>query len=452
MLAQPVEKSSHARVTARVSAGGFACPAGKVRPMRLVSGLFAVVTAVSTAAVLVTGPAGADPAPPGPGPKDAARLSRAWTGSPAHGTIGSGPVYANGSVYYTEDAWPVSDPRSGLRISRRDAATGRPLPFAAPAIEALLFAQPATDGVRIFTVSAYENADPVASVRAYTLDGRAAWTRRLPGEKFLLNMVIAGPLVIAAGELDCDREPEAGCERTTVAAWSAATGKRAWQRTVPGGSPQLVAAAGRLTVSTTAGPGTADLTAVDAVSGRRLWVRKRLAAGSLAADAGSVYVAGGDLCALRAKDGGRRWCVKDRRYSDVTVAGDGLYAVADSEVADRDQRVVALTTRGRPRWAVPASPTGPLTVANGVIYLQHYPQDGPSDRPATTLDRTEDLPTLPHAVDRPARLLALHGATGARLAELPVSDGYSSGSVAVGPGRVFTTAYLTAVLGFAPKP
>jgi len=438
MLAQPVGKSSHARVTTRVSAGGFPAPAGKVRLMRLVSsGLFAVVTAVSATAVLAAWPAGADPAPPGPGPTDAARLGRAWTGPPAHGNIGSGPVYADGSVYYTEDAWPVSDPRSALRISRRDAATGRPLPFAAPAVKALLSAQPATDGVRIFTVSAYENADPVASVRAYTLDGRAAWTRRLPGEKFLLNLVVAGPLVIAAGELDCDREPEAGCERTTVAAWWAATGKRAWQRTLPGGSPQLVAASGRLTVSTATGPGTADLTAVDTASGRRLWARKRLAAGPLAADAGSVYVAGGDLCALRARDGGRRWCVKDRRYHDVAVAGGGLYAVADSAVADRDQRVVALTTGGRARWAVPASPTGPLTVANGVVYLQHYPQDGPA---------------LPHPVNRPTKLLALHGTTGARLAELPVTDGYSSGLVAVGPGRVFTTAYLTAVLGFAPKP
>jgi len=437
MLAHPVEKSSHARVTTRVLAGGFRCPAGKVRLMRLISGLFAAVTAVSAAAVLVTGPAGADPAPLGPGPQDAARLSRAWTGSPAQGNIGSGPVYAAGSVYYTEDAFPVSDPRSGLRISRRDAATGRPLPFAAPAVKALLFAQPVTDGARIFTVSAYENSDPVASVRAYTLDGRASWTRRLPGEKFLLTMVVAGPLVIAAGELDCDREPEASCERTTVAAWWAATGKRAWQRTVPGGSPQLVAAAGRLTVSSTAGPGTADLTAMDAASGRRLWVRKRLTAGPLAADGGSVYLAGGDLCALRARDGRRRWCVKDRRYHDITVAGGGLYAVADSEVADRDQRVVALTTGGRARWAVPASPTGPLTAANGVVYLQHYPQDAPA---------------MPHPVDRPTRLLALHGSTGARLAELPVTDGYSSGPVAVGPGRVFTTAYLTAVLGFAPRP
>jgi hypothetical protein len=85
---------------------------------------------------------------------------------------------------------------------------------------------------------------------------------------------------------------------------------------------------------------------------------------------------------------------------------------------------------------VPASPTGPLTVANGVVHFQHHPVDGP---------------VLPHPVDRPTKLLALRASTGARLAELPLSDGYSSGTVAVGPGRVFVTAYLTAVLGFAPR-
>jgi outer membrane protein assembly factor BamB len=403
--------------------------------MRLSSALVAVVTTVS-AALLVPGPAVAAPAPSGPTPRDAARLARAWTGAPAQGAIGSSPTYANGSVYYTEDAWPVSDPRSGERLSRRDAVTGRPLPFAAPALETLFLTDPATDGARIFTISAYENAEPRAHVRAYTLNGRPAWARRLPGEKFLLRTVVAGPLVIAAGELGCDREPEAGCERTTVAAWWAATGKPLWQRTVPGGSPQLTAAQGRLVVSTATGPGTADLTLVEAATGRKVWTRPGLPAGPVAADAGNVYLAAGDLCALRVKDGSLRWCAKDRRYHDITVADGGLYTVSDSEVADRDERVDAVTTAGRVRWSVPASPTGPLTVSNGVIYFQHYPMDGP---------------VLPHPVDRPTRLVALRGSTGAKLAEVPVSDGYSSGSVAVGGGRVFTSAYLTAVLGFAPK-
>jgi outer membrane protein assembly factor BamB len=403
--------------------------------MRLSSGLLTLVTTVS-AALLVPGPAGAAPRPSGPAPRDAARLARAWTGAPAQGNIGSSPTYAHGSIYYTEDAWPVSDPRSGERMSRRDAVTGRPLPFAAPALETLFLTDPATDGVRIFTISAYENAEARAHVRAYTLNGRPVWARRLPGEKFLLRTVVAGPLVIAAGELGCDREPEAGCARTTVAAWWAATGKPAWQRTVPGGSPQLTAAAGRLVVSTTTGPGTADLTLVEAATGRKLWTRPGLTAGAVAADAGTVYLAAGDLCALRVKDGRRRWCAEDRRYHDVTVADGGLYTVSDAELADRDERVDAVTTAGRVRWSVPASPTGPLTVSNGVVYFQHYPMDGP---------------VLPHPVDRPTRLVALRGSTGAKLAEVPVSDGYSSGSVAVGGGRVFTSAYLTAVLGFAPK-
>ena len=139
--------------------------------------------------------------------------------------------------------------------------------------------------------------------------------------------------------------------------------------------------------------------------------------------------------ALRASDGSRRWCVKDRRYHDVIAAGGRLYTVSDDPLADRDQRIDAFTTGGRARWSVPASPTGPLTAAGGVVYFQHYPMDGP---------------VLPHPVDRPTRLVALHAATGARLAELPVADGYSSGAVAVGGGRVFTSAYLTAVLGYAP--
>lgn len=425
MLAYPAEKSSDVvRVTICVLTGRSGRSAGKVPSMRWRSGL----CVAATMSALVAGPAVAGPAPTGPDPADAARLTRAWTAAPTQASISSSPVYANGSVYYTERV------RSGERITRRDAVTGRALPFAAPAINATR-TQPVIAGARLFTVSAYENAGPGAHVRAYTLDGRARWARSLPGEQFLLDVVVSGRVVIVAGGSGCDREPEAGCERTTVAAFSATTGRPAWRRSVPGGSPLLVAASGLLTVSTATGPGTARLTAVEAATGRPVWVRRGLTAGPLAADTGTVYLAGGDLCALRARDGRRRWCVEDRRYHDVTVADGGLFAVSDSEVADRDQRVVALTTGGRVRWAVPASPTGPLTAADGVVYLQHHPADGP---------------VLPHPVDRPTRLLALRGSTGARLAELPLSDGYSSGSVAVGRGRVFTTAYLTAVLGFAP--
>ncbi|MFI7540036.1 PQQ-binding-like beta-propeller repeat protein [Actinoplanes sp. NPDC049599] len=395
-----------------------------------------VVVAMIAALVVTPGAAVARPVPAGPSPREAERLARSWTAPAAQGAIGSSPTYVHGSVYYTEDAWPAGDPRSGKRISRRDAVTGRSLPFAAPAIKALFLGEPASDGVRVFTISAYENAGPVARIRAYTLDGWSSWARWVPGEQFLPRVVVAGRLVIAAGELDCDREPEAGCARTTVAAWSAATGKPAWQRTVPGGAPQLTAAAGRLTVSTSTGPGVAALTAVDVATGHRVWSRKGLTAGPVAADAGHVYLAAGDLCALRAADGSTRWCVRDRRYHDVMVADGGLYTVSDSEVADRDERVDARTTGGRARWSVPASPTGPLTVSNGVVYFQHYPMDGP---------------VLPHPVDRPTRLVALRGSTGARLAEVPLSDGYSSGAVAVGGGRVFTSAYLTAVQGFAPR-
>ena len=402
--------------------------------MRLSTGLFALVMAVSSAG-LVPCPAGADVSPSGPGPVQATRLARAWTASSAHATIGSGPTYVSGSVYYTEDARPVADPRRGEQISRRDAVTGRALPFAAAAVKALVLTQPATDGVRLFTISAYENAGAVAHLRAYTLTGRTLWSRPLPGEKYVLTVVVTGRLVIAAGESGCDRAPEAGCARTTIAAWSAATGKAAWRRTLPGGSAQLVAAAGQLTVSTATGPASASLTAMDTSTGRTAWIRKGLAAGPLAADRGNVYLAAGNLCALRTKDGSGRWCVKDRRYHDVTVADGVLYAVADDPVGDRDERVVALTTGGLARWAVPASPTGPLTVADGVVYFQHYPVD---------------VPALPHPVDHPTRLVALRGSTGAKLRELAVSDGYSSGSVAVGSGRVFTSAYLTAVLGFAP--
>ena len=269
---------------------------------------------------LGTGPAVAEPSPPGP--KEAVRLARAWTVAPQHGLIGSDPAYVGGSVYYTEDAWPVSDPRSGVRITRRDAVTGRVLPFAAPAYKALVLTRPASDGVRLFTISAYENSGPAAHVRAYTLDGRTEWSRPLPGEKFLLEVVRSGPLVIVAGESGCDREPEAGCDETTVAAWRAADGRAAWQRTVRGGSPQVVAAAGRLTVSTSTGPGVAGLTALKGASGRGLWTRKGLAAGPLAAAATGGSRAAGNSCALRVSNGRRRWWVKDRGSHGGT-AGDG---------------------------------------------------------------------------------------------------------------------------------
>jgi hypothetical protein len=50
----------------------------------------------------------------------------------------------------------------------------------------------------------------------------------------------------------------------------------------------------------------ASLTAVDTSTGRGARVRKGLAAGPPAADAGSAHLAAGGLCALRAKDGSGR--------------------------------------------------------------------------------------------------------------------------------------------------
>lgn len=373
----------------------------------------------------------------GPSPDDAGRLSQVWAAQPGRGTIGSSPTYANGSIYYIEDAYAVGDPAWGERITRRDAVTGRLLPFAAPGIEALYLTQPVSDGVSIFTISAYEHADPVAHIRAYTPSGRPSWNRKLPGERYTLGIVVSGPLVIAAGELGCDPPGTGDCKRTSVNAWWAATGKPAWNRTVAGGTPRMVAAAGQLTVHTTAG-GNGVLTAVDALTGRLLWARTGVTGGPMAADAGSIYLAAGDLCALRAEDGKRRWCVEDRTYHDVTVAEGGLYAVAGRQLQTvAGRQVVALTTDGLARWAVPAQATGPLTVANGVVYLQNYTQIESSAEPPPP--------------DHPTELRALRATTGATLARLQVSSAYSPGAVTVGGGRVFTTAYLTTVLAYAPS-
>ncbi|WP_305783991.1 outer membrane protein assembly factor BamB family protein [Symbioplanes lichenis] len=429
----------------------------------------------------------------GPDPVAAGRVHAAWRAGPVASTIGSSPTYAGGSVYYTEDAQPATAPGTAVRITRRDAATGALLPFGADPVATLFLTRPLAAGGRILTLSAYERARVKATVRAYTLEGRTAWKRDLPGEKFPTELVAAGPLVLAAAETGCDRPGATGCAHTTVTAWSAADGTLAWQRTFAGGSPRLAAAAGRLalhllppagtpatatpheTDATTGTPhksnaitGTSHRTSattaphnneattgtprdvkattphdigvatgmsrgidvttgrlhgIDAGTGRRLWSRSRVAEGVLAIDGAAVYVAAGRLQAFRATDGKIRFSTPPGRYTDVLAGRTGVFATTATA------HVAALDSRGRVRWSSPARPTGPLTAATGVLWFQHHP--------GADTDRTY--------------LAAVDARTGKRLRTLGVSPGYSPGAVAVGGGRVFTTAYLTLVRAYAAK-
>ncbi|WP_306204479.1 outer membrane protein assembly factor BamB family protein [Actinoplanes sp. RD1] len=386
--------------------------------------MFAAV--VPTVALLLAALPAPAAARQGPDPAAAARLHATWHAGPIAGTIGSSPTYAGGSVYYTEDAQPATAPGTAVRITRRDAATGARLPFAADPVATLFLTRPLAAGGRILTLSAYERARVKATVRAYTSEGRTAWKRDLPGEKFPTELVAAGPLVLAAAETGCDRPGATGCAHTTVTAWSAADGTPAWQRTLAGGSPRLASAAGRLAIHLlppTGTPATGTLHGLDAATGRRLWSRSRVPEGVLATDAAAVYVAAGRVQAFRATDGKIRFSTPPARYTDVTAGRAGIYA------ATATRRVVALDPRGRTRWTSPARPTGPLTAATGVLWFQHHPG----------------------ADTEPTYLAAVDTRTGRRLRTLEVSKGYSPGAVAVGAGRVFTTAYLTQVRAYAPE-
>jgi outer membrane protein assembly factor BamB len=393
-----------------------------------------IAALVSVAAVSGSVPAGAArPAEaPGvkpaadPGPEAARRLRPGWVGEASAGAIVSSPVYADGSVYYVRDAYPRGDRRSGLRIGRRAAPTGKVLGFAAAPVDALFLGRPVASGGLLHTVSAYEGGEARAHLWAYAMGGEVVWKREVAGEKFVAEPVLAGSMVIAVSESGCYEAEAIACKRTTLRAFRARDGALTWERTVTGGNPGVSASAGRVVVHRVPGAGRRDdglITAFAAGDGRELWSRAGIPVGGRTIiDHDRVYVASGRLWALGAGTGATAWVTGDRGFHDVESSPEGIFAVSGAD------RVVGLDAGGGQRWAAPGSPAGPLTVSNGVLYFQNYVI----------------------ATRGPAQLVALRATSGELLRRLTITGDYSRGAVTTGGGRVFTDRYLTAIVAFAP--
>ena len=358
----------------------------------------------------------------GPTPEQASALTVAW--SRAGTELTGDPLYFAGAIYHGQ--------RRGEEVGlvRRDAATGRRLPFAGPAVPGLEIATPVTDGSSVITITPGDG-----TVRAHRPDGHARWTVRLPGDQHAGWVLTTGGLVLAAAQFRCGRYEGDVCERTVLHALRADTGRRAWTRALTGGNPVVAAAGGRIAIRTGQDrdelhgddiiePGhepapiaddSPDLVTVLSEDNRRLWHRTVPGGGDLAAGAEAVYLVDDRLCAHRARDGRRLWCApRTHRYHHPTPDGDRLYVATDDRAVPDDHRIAALDARtGRRLWtAEGAYPYGAVVVGNGVLWTQTN-----TDMPVT-------------------HLLAVRAADGAELRRLPLG-GYSSGSVALGHQRVY---------------
>ncbi|MFI7370532.1 PQQ-binding-like beta-propeller repeat protein [Actinoplanes sp. NPDC049668] len=366
--------------------------------------MYKIAAAAAACLTLVAGAAPAGAAPDtGPG---TARLRIAWTAGPAAAGIQTAPVYLAGSTYHVEG---VADPeklRSLTRVVRRDAGTGRRLPFATGAVESIAGYPPVADGRSLFVTTFREET----RLWAFHPDGRVLWSRNQPGELYPHRPLRAGPYLITASKSGCDVE----CDHNTVFAWHADDGRPAWSYRLPGGYLSL-AAAGHVAVRTD------TLTVLDAGTGERLWSRPA-EAGGIAVDGTHVYVADGSLRAYRVADGSLAWTGEDAGYTAAYPSRYGIFATAG-------QRLAAYDLTGRRRWWSGIHPRTTLTVDTGVVYFQQSP-------------------TRHNA--GPAYLVSMRASNGAVLSRVRIWGRPSVGDVAVGGGRVFTKALLEKIVAFAP--
>ena len=372
-----------------------------------------LITALTGLTVVAAAPAGAAPVT-GPDAAGAARLGLAWSAGPAAASIWTAPVYLAGSTYHLEGVADPAKIRSLMRVVRRDAATGRLLPFAAGPVESISGSRPAVGGGRLFVTSFREDT----RIRAYSPDGRVLWNRVQPGELYPHQSQLAGSRLITVSRSGC----EVACAHTTVFAWNAADGTPAWSYRLPGGHLKLATAPGYVAVQISTGTATA-LTVLDAADGGLLWSREVPGGSGIAVDGTHAYVVDGALRAYRVRHGRAVWAGEAAGYSAAYPSRYGIFVTAGD-------RYAAYGPDGRRRWWSRVHPRATLTVDTGVVYFQKSP---------TRIGAGA------------AYLVAVRASTGVVLRRVRIWDQISVGDVAVGGGRVFTKALQEKIVGFAPS-
>ncbi len=361
-----------------------------------------------------TAPAAAAPVT-GPDASGAARLRLVWSAGPALAGIGTAPVYLAGSTYHVEGVADPAKIRSLVQVVRRDAGTGRRLPFATGATESITGYRPVADGRSLFVTTFRERT----RIAAHRPDGRVLWSRDQPGQQHPQPPVLAGRYLVTVSKSGCDVD----CEHTTVFAWRTPDGSPAWSYPVPGGSVKVATSAGYVAVRIDTS-NASTLTVLDAATGGPLWSRPVAGGSGFAVDGEHAYVAHGSLRAFGIRDGKPAWTGQDAGYTAAYAGPSGIFVTAGT-------RYAAYDTAGRRRWWSGVQPRGTLTVDSGVVYFQRSPTR--------------------HGAG-PAYLMAVRASDGAVLSRVKIWDRVSIGDVAVGGGRVFTKALLDRIVAFAPAP
>lgn len=370
-----------------------------------------------TALVCLTLAAGAVPAAAapvtGPDAAGAGRLRMAWSVGPASAAIMTAPVYLAGSTYHMEGVADPAKIRSLVRVVRRDAGTGRRLPFATGATDSITGYPPATDGRALYVTTFREET----RISAFHPDGRVLWSRNQPGEQFPYRPMLAGRYLITVSKSGCTVE----CDNTTVFAWHADDGRPAWSYRLPGGYVRLATTAGYASVLIDTA-GTSTLTVLDVATGGPLWSRTVPGGSGIAVDGTHAYVADGSLRAYGVRDGNPRWAGENGGYTAAYPSRYGIFATSGS-------RYAAYDATGHRRWSSGVHPRGTLTVDTGIVYFQQSPSSQGAG---------------------PAYLVAVRASNGAVLSRVRIWRQISIGEVVVGGGRVFTKALMEKIVAFAP--
>jgi outer membrane protein assembly factor BamB len=327
---------------------------------------------------------------------------RAWqAGVPRSSSVavaGDAVCVSAGSSAWEVQAVRASDGRALWRVPGAVLASG-------PGDLILVSAEPAGGG-------------PISAVRAG--NGRTVW--RFPGS------LAAGPVRGMVFGASGDNQ-----ENSTIYALRASDGARLWHFT--GSGAPLVFAVGA-TVFVVSGTTRQVLHALRARDGAQRWqaaIPAAATAGSLAAAAGLVYVGlasvsgpAGGLAALRARDGRPAW-----RGSvlgpdaPALAAGAGAVYVADGNLDygsgfGRGGRVSALRAEdGRRRWSVPIGDVSPGPVLAGEVVIAGGPASGDSLGQASA-----------------GRMYALRASDGAPAWELPVIGSGQSAPVLTVSGGI----------------
>lgn len=374
-----------------------------------------IVVSALACLTLAVGAASAGAAPAtGPDAAAAARMRLAWAVGPAAAGISTAPVYLAGSTYHMESVADPAKERLLVRVIRRDAGSGRRLPFATGAVDSTMGYRPVANGRTLFVTTFREQT----RVWAFRPDGTVLWSRDQPGQSFPYQPMLAGPYLITVSRSGCTDT----CAHIEVFAWRADDGSPVWSATLPGGYVKVATTPGfaALVIDTNGGN---ELSVFDTTTGELLWSRS-VGSGGIAVDDKHVYVADGSLRAFGVRDGTVAWTGVNGGYAAAYASRYGIFVTSGD-------RYAAYDTAGRRRWWSGVHPRGTLTVDTGIVYFQQS---------ASTVGRG------------PAYLVAMRASNGAVLSRTRIWKQISVGEVSVGGGRVFTKALNEKIVGFAPAP